>query len=451
MRITVEISRLGADGAGVGHVEEGSLEVHVPGAAPGEVVLAQIQHVSPHRVNDRKRAWAQLVSVVQTSAERRVPLCAAFGQCGGCAVAHVALERQRLWKREQLVETLGAVGIEDAKIGMVKASALSEGYRNQSKLVVGRDRSGKTVLGAYAPRSHDVVDTTGCALVEAPLERVANTLRQLVLASCVVPYDEETGKGELRYVILRANHLAQVLVTLVVPTEGPRMVAVAAELTAMHSDVVGVVLNVNNQAGNALMGPVERCVAGVASLPEAILNTQLTLSSRAFFQVNRGVAADLYTAVRERVKTFADHQVEPVAIVEVYAGIGVIASELLPMARSVVAIESNPAVASHYLPERGIVLVQADATAGLTGVAAADVVVLNPPRAGCAASALAQVLRLRPGLLCYISCNPKTLARDLHVLCQGGYRVELVVPFDMMPHTPHVETLVFLVSEAAWR
>jgi 23S rRNA (uracil1939-C5)-methyltransferase len=451
LRVTVEILNLDADGAGVGHIEDGTLEVHVPGTAPGDVVLAQIQHVSPHRVNDRKRAWAQIVSIEQASSERRTPLCAAFGQCGGCAVAHVALERQRQWKREQLVQTLGAAGIPDVRVSAVRASALSEGYRNQSKLVVGRDRSGKTVLGAFAPRSHDVVDTAGCALVEPPLEHVANTLRQFVLARGVVPYDEKTGKGELRYVILRANHLAQVLATLVVPGESPGIVAIAAELMAMHPEVVGVVVNVNSQVGDALMGPVERCVAGVASLPESILNTQLTLSSRTFFQVNRSVAAELYTVVRDRVQTFVDLQVEQVAMVEVYAGVGVIAAELLPMAGSVVAIESNPAVVSHYPPARGIALVLADAAVGLAGVASAEVVVLNPPRAGCAESVLAQVLRLRPRLLCYVSCNPKTLARDLRLLCTGGYRVEQVIPFDMMPHTPHVETVVFLTPDPSLR
>ncbi len=444
MRVTVEILGLDADGAGIGHIDDNSLEVHVPGTAPGDVIVAQIQHVSPHRGNGRKRAWAQLVSVEQASGERRSPVCAAFGQCGGCALAHVSLERQLRWKREQLIETLGDVGIVDALVRAVKASALSEGYRNQSKLVVGRDRSGKTVLGAYAPRSHDVVDTAGCALVEPALEHVANTLRKLVLGMSVVPYDEKKGSGELRYVILRSNYLAQVLVTLVVPADGPRVAAIAAELMAIHPEIVGVVANINNQTGDALMGSVERCVAGVAVLSEAILNTQLTLSSRTFFQVNRGVAAELYAAVRAWVKAFVEIQPERVPMVEVYAGIGVIASELQPMAASVVAIESNPAVASHYPPERGVTLVQADAAVGLAGVAAAEIVVLNPPRAGCAAAVLEQVLRLRPQRLCYVSCNPKTLARDLVVLCKGGYRVEQVVPFDMMPHTPHVETLVFL-------
>jgi len=444
LRVTVEIQSLDAEGAGVGLAGEDALEVHVPGTAPGDRILAQVQHVSPHKVNGQKRAWAQLISIERASPERQTPACAAFGQCGGCAVAHVSIARQEQWKHAQLVASLGTAGVAASVIAPVIASPRSEGYRNQSKLVVGRERSGNTVLGAYAPRSHDVVDTAGCALVEPPLQHVADTLRRLVFSMGITPYDETTGGGELRYVVLRANHREEVLVTLVVPAEGPRIVELAVELMSLHPEVVGVIANLNSQPGDALMGSVEKVIAGVGVLQEAILNTTLTLSSRTFFQVNRGVAAALYEAVRERVKEFAERQSTPVVMAEVYAGVGVIASELQPLAAQVIAIENNPAVSAHYPPERGITLAEADAAIGLSQVAEAGVVVLNPPRAGCEGAVLAQVLRLRPGLLCYVSCNPKSLARDLRVLQAGGYRVMQVLPFDMMPHTPHVETLVFL-------
>jgi 23S rRNA (uracil1939-C5)-methyltransferase len=357
----------------------------------------------------------------------------------------MAYATQLTWKRAHVTDALAKAAV-DAPVAACVASPRSIGYRNKSKLVYAVDDLGRPVLGAYAPRSHRVVDLAGCRVAEPPLDDVASALRGLLHRHGVRAYDERTAEGLLRYAILRVNHLGQVLVTLV--TANDLFVdgtAIAQALIAARSEVVGVVQNVNRSRGNSLYGDEEIVLAGEAALTDQVGSVQLKLSSTAFFQVNRDIAARIYADLAEAAALGGTERV-----VDAYAGVGGIALTLARGAGEVVGIEEHPrAVAdaqaaaqlNHATRVRFVV---GDVEAELGRLGAADVVVLNPPRRGCAQAVLRAAAALRPRLIAYVSCAPDTLARDLALLAKDGYRARSVVPYDMLPQTPHVESLAIV-------
>jgi 23S rRNA (uracil1939-C5)-methyltransferase len=446
--LSLDCDDLDDEGAGLG--AHGDVRVHVAAALPGERVLVTVIHVSSHR----PEAWARLDSIESASPDRRPPACAAFGSCGGCVLQHLDVAAQLAWKATRLRRALAAhPALAEAPVLAGVPSPRALGYRNRSKLVCAA-RDGRVVLGAFAPRSHDVVDLGGCRVSEAPLEELAGALRVLLASGDVAPYDERTFTGELRHVVLRANHAGETLVVFVVARPGaPGVDALAHRLRAVRPEVVGVVENVNRTRGNVIYGQDdERALDGAATLEERVGEVRLRLSPRAFFQANRDVAALAYAAIARAVAARPGERV-----VDAYCGVGGIA---LTLARAdatldVLGIEEHAdaiadAAASAAL--NGVPLarfVAGDVAVRLRDVPRADVVVLNPPRKGCDAGALAEVARLHPRVVAYLSCDPDTLARDLAALAERGLGVRSVTPFDMLPHTPHVEALAILERTSA--
>jgi len=437
-RLHVACVDLDDDGAGLGGEAP---RVHVAGLLPGEEATAVVEHVS----SQRAEAWARLERIERTSPARRAPACAAFGRCGGCVLQHLAYEEQLVWKTARMRRALeGVAGLPAIEVAACVPSPRPLGYRNRSKLVAAR-AGGRMVLGAYKPRTHEVVDLAGCRVAEPPLDDVAASLRDLFDAAAVTAYDERTLGGDLRYVVLRVNHAGEVLAVWVTARPLPGGDELARRFRAARPEVTGVVENLNRSRGNAIYGPDDRLLDGAGVLAERVGGVELRLSARAFFQANRDVAALAYAALARALAVRADERA-----VDAYAGAGGIALTLAPAAGEVIGIEAHAgavADATAAATLNGAAnarFVAADAATGLGALDRADVVVLNPPRRGCEAAVLGEVARLAPRAIGYLSCAPDTLARDLALLAAHGYRLRTVTPFDMLPHTPHVEALAIL-------
>jgi 23S rRNA (uracil1939-C5)-methyltransferase len=405
VRKRLQLTTLDSEGAAVGTLE--GTRIHVAGGCPGEEVEVQIEHRSPHRPD----AWARLDKILQPSPARVTPPCPAFGPCGGCRLSHLSYDAQLEWKTDFVRQTLGLD---------VPACVPSKplGYRNREKRVFAV-LGGRKVLGAYAPRSHEVVDLAGCRVSEPPLDDIASSLAPQL--------------HDVRYVILRVNHQAKVLVVLVTAGESCPEISVGEE-------VVGVVQNLNPSEGNVLTGDENVTRSGQGFLEDRVGDLRLRLSPTAFFQVNREVAARIYADARAQARLDGSQRV-----IDAYCGVGGLALTLAPGARQVLGIESHAAS-----------IEDARASAELNGIGNAsfeiadaaarpldgDVVILNPPRKGCSPKLLSQLQARR---LLYLSCNPETLARDVKLL-GDRYRVEGAQPYDMLPQTPHVEVLATLTK-----
>lgn len=437
------------DREGAGTSSHESFILHVAGALPGESARVTVTHVSPHQQAGQRHAWAMLDGILQASPDRDAPPCPVHGPCASCPLMSWAYPAQLRWKHDLVARALTA----HAELGQVPvapcvASPLPLGYRGNAKLVYGRDGSDRLVLGAYAPRSHEIVDMAGCPLSEPALVEVATALHKLLLEIQVDPFDEVRRTGMLRYVLMRANAQGKVLVTLVSGrAPWPQAEPLAKALADACPAVCGVVHNVNASTGNALLGEHEHLLWGADFVEDEIGPSRVRLASRSFAQANRQVAGLAYAAIVSAAEQLGSID----RVVDVYAGAGGIALSLAPLAAEVVAIEEIPAAAATaqaFVDETGrgarIRFVVGDAALHLAQVGNADVVVLNPPRKGCASEVLAAVAKIAPRMVAYLSCNPETLARDLASLARLGLSCASVTPFDMLAHTPHVEALALL-------
>ena len=423
------------------------VRLHVAGALPGEQVRATVAHVSPHQNQQGRDAWANLNEILVAAPDRVTAPCPACDRCGSCPLMIWDYGKQVEWKRGLLVQALAAhQELANVPVGACVASPRPIGYRGNAKYIFGRDRDGQLVLGAYAPRSHEIVNMAGCPIGEPALSEVTAALLPILLAHQVEPFDETRRTGFLRYVILRANAQGSVLVALVTSREAwPQAENVANQLAARCPAVLGIVHNINSTSGNALFGADERLLFGSGFIDDTFGPARVRLVSRSFAQANRLVAGQAY---RDIVAAAA--KLGPIdRAVDAYAGAGGIALSLAPLARDVVAIEENPAAsdtARAYIGESGTVrFVTGDVADHLVGLGSADLVVLNPPRKGCAQAVLNAVVELNPRLVAYLSCNPETLARDLSALARLGLHPTGVTPYDMLAHTPHVEALALIV------
>jgi 23S rRNA (uracil1939-C5)-methyltransferase len=425
-----------------------SFVLHVAGALPGERVIATVTHVSPHVHAGQGQAWALLDQIEEASPDRDAPPCPVHGACASCPLMSWAYPAQLHWKRDCVVQALAThPELTQVPIAECVASPLPLGYRGNAKLVYGKDRDGRLVLGAYAPRSHDIVDMAGCPLSEPALLEVADALHKLLLERAVEPFDEVRRTGVLRYVLMRANAAGKVLVTLVTGrAPWPQAQSLANALAAACPAVCGVVHNVNPSTGNALLGDEEHLLWGEAFIEDEMGPARVRLGSRSFAQANRQIAGMAYAMIVSAAEKLGALD----RVVDAYAGAGGIALSLAPLAAEVIAIEENSAAVTtaQALVESStgthVRFVAGDAAEHLAQAGRADVVILNPPRKGCSPAVLAAVAKLAPRMVAYLSCNPETLARDLVALARMGLACASVTPFDMLAHTPHVEALALL-------
>ncbi|MEO6775500.1 MAG: 23S rRNA (uracil(1939)-C(5))-methyltransferase RlmD [Kofleriaceae bacterium] len=441
MKLDVTATALDDTGCGVGTA--GGRTIHVAELLPGEWAEVAIDHTSPHR----PEAWGRIVRRIGPASPERVePACPAFGSCGGCTWQHLAYGAQLAAKRARVVAALGDVA---CAIAEVRPSPAELGYRNKGKYVVGTARNGDVILGAYAPRSHHVIDTLGCRVVAPVIDEVATWLRGAAAGAGMVPYDERTRAGELRYAIVREAE-GDVMVILVVTTAAPRgKLEQVANTMAKHPAVRGLVAITNDRRDGAIVpsGSAARVLIGHGHVVETIAGVAIEVGASEFLQINRAQAAAMYARVAE-LAAGAAHAVD------LFAGLGGIGLHLARAGTVVVAVEIDRDAVAQLRRAAEAARLPLTALAGDAGAIAAevrvrlgerpDVVVVNPPRKGLG-GALGLVVELAAPTVIYVSCGPESLGRDLAALAAHGYRPDAIEPFDLMPGTAQVETVVRLV------
>ncbi|HEY1556183.1 MAG TPA: 23S rRNA (uracil(1939)-C(5))-methyltransferase RlmD [Kofleriaceae bacterium] len=448
-----ELTATELDEAGYGVGTSDGRRIHAVDLLPGERAEIAIDHESPHK----PEAWGRVVRRLgAASAERVEPHCPAFGRCGGCTWQHLAYPAQLAAKHRRLAEALAgvpAVRAGTVAIADVRPSPDQLGYRNKGKYVVGR-AGDHVVLGAYAPRSHVVVDTIGCRVVASIVDEIATWVRGAADRAQLVPYDEATRSGELRYVVVREAG-GDVLVALIVATGTPRgKLEKVANALARHPAVRGLVAIANDRRDGAIVpsGSSGQVLLGHGHLVEQLAGVPVAVGASEFLQVNRAQAAALYARVAELA--LATSAGAPRVAVELYAGLGGIGLHLARAGVRVVAVEIDPDAVSQLrrAAERaGLPLEAIAGDAAALGPelrarlgAAPGIAIVNPPRKGLSDGARALLVELAAPTIVYVSCGPDSLARDLSALADDGYAPDAIEPFDLMPGTAQVETIVRL-------
>jgi 23S rRNA (uracil1939-C5)-methyltransferase len=424
-------------GHGVGTAE--GRRLHVADLLPGERAEVAIDHASPHTPD----AWARIVRRLGApSADRVAPACPGFGRCGGCLWQHMSYPAQLAAKRARVVAALG----EGAAVAPVRPSPQLLGYRNKGKYVVGR-AGDQVVLGAYAPRSHHVIDTLGCQVVAPIIDEVASWVRGAAERAQLVPYDETTRAGELRYVVIR-EVAGDVMVALIVAPGTPRAkLEQIANALAKHPAVRGLVAITNDRRDGAIVpsGSSAQVLFGHGHLVEELAGVKLEVGAAEFLQVNRAQAQAMYTRVAELAGDMRGKRA-----VDLFAGLGGFGLHLARAGATVTAVEiDRDAVAQlRRAAERAnlpLTTIAGDASRDLANeLGTPDLVVVNPPRKGLSESTRDLLVALAPPTLIYVSCGPESLGRDLAALAAHGWTPDTIEPFDLMPGTAQVETIVRL-------
>ena len=378
--------------------------------------------------------------------------CPVYKKCGGCQLANMTYAEQLSWKQAKVIRLVGKLH----RVGEIVPSPRPFHYRNKVQAAFGTTRGGAVISGVYQSSTHNIVRTDRCCLEDETADRIIVTVRQLAVSFGLSVYDERAGKGFLRHVLVkRAFATGEVMVVLVAGTPVfPSKNAFCAELLRRHPEITTIVLNLNDRFTSLVLGERETVLYGSGYITDVLCGLRFRISSRSFYQVNRDCAELMFNRALDAVGLTGRERV-----IDAYAGVGTIGLIAAAKAKEVISVELNrQAVRDARVNAKinGIKNVDffcADASDFLAEMAAegekADLVVMDPPRAGSTVKFMKSVGKLSPEKVLYISCNPETLARDLTYFLKNGYRIRLCTPFDMFPFTEHVETVVLLVRASA--
>lgn len=446
-RCEVWVNDLSHDGQGIGRC--GEAVVFVPGALPGERVMARL-------VRKARRHWlSQLDQILESSPDRRREPCILASKCGGCSLQHLDPAAQARWKEQTVINALQRIGGFHHPVLPLFAAAESLGYRNRAIIPLERLDDGKVRCGYYRRGSHRIVNLNQCPVLDPRIDALVEPIKA-DLANTDWPIDRDChAGGGLRHLSLRVgSRTGQILVTLISSHDRlPGLEAMARHWMERWSDVVGVTLNLQPKANNVLMGPETRVLAGRGWLQEAFAGHGLAIATDTFFQVFTEQAARVVPLLLDALASHA----KPGLAVDAYCGIGTYS---LPMAAAgwrVAGLEVNPEavdLARRNADTNGLgelcMFEACDVADALAErLPDADFLLLDPPRRGLDPVVVDTIVANPPAQLAYLSCDPASLARDLKPLVNGGpMELQSVQPLDFFPHTTHVETFAVLRRRA---
>lgn len=378
-----------------------------------------------------------------------LPRCPLSRKCGGCQLQNMDYPRQLKYKQETVVSLLGKYHHVKPILGMERPYH----YRNKVQAAFGLTRGGEVVSGVYQSSSHRIVKVDSCQIEDPAADRIVVTIRKMLPAFRILPYNEDSRRGFLRHVLVRRGFTSgQIMVVLVGASPMfPLKKKFTEELLRRHPEITTVVLNINSQRTSMLLGEREEVLFGRGFIEDTLCGCTFRISPRSFYQINPLQTERLYRTALDMA------QLKPTdRVLDAYCGVGTIGIVAARQAGQVVGVELNgDAVRDARVNARrneleNIAFVQADAGEYMVELAQSgekvDVVLMDPPRAGSDMPFLESLLTLAPSRVVYISCNPETQARDLRTLTKGGYRVAGIQPVDMFPHTSHIECIVLLVK-----
>lgn len=436
----IDIQGLGHSGEGVGRYED--FTVFIPYALPGEQVSAKIQEVK------KNYAKGKLARVERSSLERIQPKCPIYYTCGGCQLQHLSYAGQLEAKRQQVIDALTRIGkLSDVVVHPVIGADDPWYYRNKMQFPVGMT-AGELAVGCFAQGTHQVINTEQCLIQHEANNRIAACVRTFMQENNIPVYDEMAGTGVIRHVVGRVGAATgEVMAVIVTATNVlPHSDKLIQQLRQAMPEIVSIVHNINPYRTNKILGNSNQLLWGKETIRDCIGELCFDISPHSFFQVNTAQAQLLYEKAVEYAGLSGTE-----TVIDAYCGTGTISLFLARQAGWVYGIEIvEPAIKDAWrnAEENGVKNVEfivGDALEVMPRLAAQgvrpQVVVVDPPRAGCAPAVLETFARMNPERIVYVSCNPASLARDLAILAELGYAAVEVQPVDMFPHTFHVESV----------
>ena len=449
--LTVKIEDMGHDGEGIGKCEGYTLFVK-------DTVIGDLAEVKVIKAK-KNYGYARLMRLIKPSEHRVEPICPVARPCGGCQLQMLDYAEQLRFKEKKIAENLQRIGgMIEIPMEPIVGMETPFRYRNKAQFPIGQDKNGKRITGFYAGRTHQIMENRNCYLGVEQNEEILNRVLTWMEENRVPAYNEETGKGLVRHVLIRFGFTTkEIMVCLVVngkklPAE-EKLIGSLTELKGMTS----ISLSVNRERTNVIMGKEIHCLWGQSYITDYIGNVKYQISPLSFYQVNPAQTEKLYGLALEYAGLTGNETVW-----DLYCGIGTISLFLAQKAKKVYGVEIVPeAIADAKNNAKINQIENAEFFVGKSEEilpsyynqyakdhpgeqAHADVIVVDPPRKGCEENLLHTMASMQPDRIVYVSCDSATLARDVKVLGELGYEVKKVRGVDQFPMTCHVETVVLL-------
>lgn len=456
--VTVEITDIGVSGEGIGHVDGYTL--FIKDAVIGDVVEAKVMKAK------KNYGYARLMKVITPSEYRVEPKCAFARRCGGCQIQEMSYDRQLVFKDQKIrgnLERIGGFTKDQIDTVMQPVVGMEHpfGYRNKAQFPFGADKEGNPITGFYAGRTHDIIANTDCALGVEQNREILEIILQYMRENKIKSYDEKTGKGLIRHVLIRYGFKTkEIMVCLVVNgkrlPKAERLIEKLIQIEGMTS----ITISPNTRRDNVIMGDSYEILWGQGYITDYIGNVKYQISPLSFYQVNPVQTEKLYRLALEYADLKGDETVW-----DLYCGIGTISLFLAQKAKQVYGVEIVPQAiddakenakinaidnAEFFVGKAEEVLPEyyAEYEREHNGKTAhADVIVVDPPRKGCDETLLETIVKMQPEKVVYVSCDSATLARDLKYLCANGYEIRMCRGVDQFPQSVHVETVVLLSQQ----
>jgi len=448
--VKLSITDVSDTGEGIGKVD--GMTVFVQGAVPGDTVEALVIKAK------KTYAISKVAKILKPSPDRVEPACPVAARCGGCQLSFLSYEAQLRLKAKKVKDCIERIGgfvgqVVEPVLGMKEPVA----YRNKGQFPVGLSVNRETgasepILGFYAGHSHRIIPTDSCGMLFPGHESVLQAVREYLAEEGVSIYNEETGKGLVRHVLMRKGKTTgEILVCLVGNGDKLPKAEKLWEKLQKIKGVVGLSFNTNKQQTNVILGDKIVSLFGKPAMVDYIGEVAFEISPMAFYQVNPDQTRVLYQTALDFAGLTGNE-----VVWDLYCGIGSISLFLAQKAKQVYGIEIIPEAienakanaARNHMENAAFYVGAAEEVfprlLAENPALTADVICVDPPRKGCDETLLHTMLSMAPKRIVYVSCDPATLARDLKVLCEKDYRIEKVQPVDMFPNSVHVETVVLM-------
>lgn len=448
--LIVEIEKLSNLGYGIARVD--GYVIFVENACPGDKVRIKLGKKNKNFAN------AKIIEMIEPSIYRVEPICPMQKVCGACQLQFIDYEYQLKLKKQIVEDVMGVNRGEQnnwIEINDVIPSPKNKEYRHKIQYPVSETRDSKRIIaGYYKTASHELVNIKYCPIQPSYCDNIIDFIRIAAQDCGISGYNEKKHAGDLRHVIIRSSaYNGKNLVILVVNSTRifDKLKKLVSRVYSELDNIAGVGVNFNSQKTNLILGKETYILEGESFVEEKLCDKVFKVGADTFFQVNPFTANNIF----EYIKKYISENFKNPMILDAYSGISTFGICLSDVAKKVVTVEEVKAstdLASKIIKENGIKNVEVhNMDAGKffekelnTKGRRFDITVLDPPRKGCTEESLDYALRLTSKKIIYVSCNPATLARDLKYLTEKGCKVEFIQPFDMFPHTYHIENVAVI-------
>ncbi|WP_251545429.1 23S rRNA (uracil(1939)-C(5))-methyltransferase RlmD [Limosilactobacillus caecicola] len=442
-RLTAEVVDLSYQGNGVVKVDH--YPIFVPNTLPGEKVEIVVTKVT------RNFAWGKLTKLIEKSPDRVSLDDMRYLQTGIAPLGNLKYEAQLRFKQHQIQELLEKAHLDNLQVAPTMGMEKPYGYRNKAQVPV-KLVKGRLETGFYKRGSHDLVPIENFLIQDPVIDQTITTVRDILRKYRIQPYDEESGRGCLRTIMVRRGYYShEVMVVLISKTKQiPHVDDITREIVAQVPELKSLVHNVNSKRTNKLLGDVNHTLWGQPTINDQLLGIDFTISPLSFYQVNPQQTERLYQTAIENAGLDGSQ-----TVIDAYCGIGTISLAVAKHAKKVYGVEIVPAAiqdAKKNAQKNGITNIEfvvGKAEEQMAKWQAAglkpDVLIVDPPRKGLGEELIEATGQMKPAKVIYVSCNPATLVRDIQRFMEQGYHVtKPIQPVDQFPQTTHVESVTVL-------